>query len=49
MKILHVTYGFQLGGIETMLRNIANEQAGLGHDVSIMVINDIVIGEEGEL
>lgn len=45
MKIVHVTYGFQLGGIETMLRNIANEQAGLGHDVSIMVINDIVNSE----
>lgn len=45
MKILHVTYGFQLGGIETMLRNIANEQAGLGHDVSILVINNAVNDE----
>lgn len=42
MKIVHVTYGFQLGGIETMLHNIANEQASSGHEVSIIVINDIV-------
>ena len=45
MKIVHVTYGFQLGGIETMLCNIVNEQSGLGHDVSIIVINDIVNSE----
>lgn len=32
----------ELGGIETMLINISNEQVRLGHNVSIIVINDIV-------
>lgn len=31
-----------MGGIETMLVNIANEQAGAGADVSVIVINDLV-------
>lgn len=42
MKIVHITFGFGLGGIETMLHNIANEQVKLGHDIYIVVINDIV-------
>lgn len=42
MKVIHVTYGFGLGGIETMLHNIANEQVKLGHEIHIVVINDIV-------
>lgn len=39
MKIVHITFGFGLGGIETMLHNIANEQVKLGHDIYIVVIN----------
>lgn len=39
MKILHITYGFQIGGIETMLCNIANEQARLGHRIYLMAID----------
>ena len=31
-----------MGGIETMLVNIANEQAAAGADVSVIVINDLV-------
>lgn len=42
MKIIHITYGFGLGGIETMLHNIANEQAVLGQKIYIIVINDII-------
>lgn len=42
MNIIHITFGFGLGGIETMLHNIANEQVKLGHEVHIVVINDIV-------
>ena len=45
MKIVHVTYGFGLGGIETMLHNIANEQATLGQKIYIIVINDIINNE----
>lgn len=45
MKIAHITYGFQLGGIETMLHNIANEQVKSGHEVSIIVINKAVNDE----
>lgn len=42
MNIIHITFGFGLGGIETMLHNIANEQVKLGHEIHIVVINDIV-------
>ncbi len=42
MKIAHITFGFEIGGIETMLVNIANEQVKEGHDVSIVVMNDLV-------
>lgn len=45
MKIVHITYGFGLGGIETMLHNIANEQVVLNQEVYIIVINDIVNDE----
>ena len=45
MRIVHITYAFGLGGIETMLRNIANEQAGAGHEVYVIVINNSVNGE----
>lgn len=42
MTIAHVVYGLPIGGIETMLVNIANEQASLGHKIHIVVINDMV-------
>ena len=42
MRIVHVVYGLPMGGIETMLVNIANVQADLGHDIHIVVINDII-------
>lgn len=45
MKIMHITYGFGLGGIETMLHNIANEQATLGEKIYIIVINNIINNE----
>ncbi len=41
MKIAHVVWGMTTGGIETMLVNIANVQVALGHDVSIVVVNDM--------
>lgn len=41
MKIAHITFGFTLGGLETMLVNIANEQCKT-ESVSIIIINDIV-------
>lgn len=42
MKITHITYGLGIGGIETMLVNLANEQLKLGHEISIIIINDII-------
>lgn len=41
MKIAHLTFGLGMGGIETLLVNIANRQVNLGHEVHIFVINDI--------
>lgn len=38
MDILHISWTFTFGGIETMLVNIANEQIKLGHQVSIIII-----------
>lgn len=37
-----MTFGLAMGGIETMLVNIANEQASNGHDVHVFVVNDVV-------
>lgn len=45
MKVVHITYGFGLGGIETMLHNIANEQVALRQKIFILVINDIINNE----
>lgn len=42
MKILHFNYSLALGGIETMLVNIVNEQVNLGHEVGIIVLWDCV-------
>lgn len=40
MKIAHITFSLRLGGLETMLVNIANEQAKT-EQVSIILINDL--------
>lgn len=40
MKIVHIVYSLGLGGIETMLINIANEQVR-GNDIYIIVINNL--------
>lgn len=42
MKIFHVVWGLGLGGIETMVVNIANCQSRRGHDVHLVVVNDVV-------
>ncbi len=42
MKVIHIVFSFRTGGIETMLVNIANEQASLNQHVYIVVINDNV-------
>lgn len=41
MTIAHVLYGLSMGGIETMLVNITHFQVKMGHDIHIVVINDI--------
>ncbi len=41
MKIVHVFWALTYGGIETMLVNIANEQAKMGNDVTIMLVNNL--------
>ncbi len=40
MKVTHIFWSLGFGGIETMLVNIANEQAEAGAEVSIIIIND---------
>lgn len=42
MKVTHVFWSLGLGGIETMLVNIANEQAKAGAQVSVVIINELV-------
>lgn len=42
MKILHIIYSLMTGGAETMLVDIANEQAKRGHDVEILIVNNRV-------
>ena len=41
-KVLHIVWGFKLGGIETMLVNIINEQVARGIEATLIIINDIV-------
>lgn len=40
MKITHIIFTFNTGGAETMLVDIMNRQADMGHDVSLLIIND---------
>lgn len=42
LHILHCIYSMHVGGAETMLIDIANDQARRGHRVTIVVVNDIV-------
>ena len=42
MKIVHVVYGLEFGGIETMLVNIVNEQVLMGHDIHVVSINNTI-------
>ncbi|MDE6288441.1 MAG: glycosyltransferase family 4 protein [Muribaculaceae bacterium] len=42
MKISHILWGLDYGGIETMVVNIANEQVAAGHDVTVIIINSLV-------
>lgn len=43
MRILHVAFGLGMGGIETMLVNIANAQAAAdGTEVHVLIVNDVV-------
>lgn len=45
MIIVHIIYCFDTGGAEALLLDIVNRQAYLGHDVTLIVINDL-IGQE---
>lgn len=40
MKITHITWGLKLGGLETMLVNIVNEQC-VQHQVSLIIVNNL--------
>lgn len=40
MKICHVLWELDYGGIETMVVNIANEQSRAGHDIVLLILND---------
>lgn len=42
MKICHILWGLTYGGIETMVINIANCQADMGHEVHLLIVNDKV-------
>lgn len=46
MKIVHVIFQMLTGGAETMLVDIANEQAARGHEVEILIVNR---GENAEV
>lgn len=41
MRIAHVVWGMETGGVETMLVNIINEQV-VSHKVSLFIINDFI-------
>lgn len=42
MKIVHIVYGLDFGGIETMLVNIVNEQVKTGNKISVVIINNTI-------
>ncbi len=41
MKIVHINWQLTFGGIETMLVNIANCQVAEGHEVTVLLINEL--------
>lgn len=41
LKIVHLIYSLEVGGMETMLVDIANTQAAAGHSVEVVVVNDL--------
>ena len=41
-KVVHIVWGFRLGGIETMLVNIINEQVMHNIDITLIIINDMI-------
>ena len=41
MKIVHIFYSLEIGGVETLLVNIANWQISKGFNVTIILINDL--------
>lgn len=41
MKVTHIVWSLTLGGIETMLVNIANAQQALVTEVSVVIVNDL--------
>lgn len=43
MKIAHVVYDLDLGGIQTMLVNIVNEQAKSDNEIILVIINNLII------
>lgn len=45
MRIVHTIFDFYPGGAELMLADIANEQALAGHDVHIVVLNNVYAEE----
>lgn len=45
MRVVHIFWALGYGGIETMLVNIANEQARQGAEVCIVIINDMIAEE----
>lgn len=42
MRVVHINWTLVYGGIETMLINIANEQAMQGADVTVVIVNDYI-------
>lgn len=43
MKIVHIWWSLEFGGIETMLVNIANKQSKEGADISVIIITKFFI------
>ena len=41
LKIAHIFYSLEIGGVETLLVNIANWQISKGFNVTIILINDL--------
>lgn len=42
LRILHIIFAFVIGGAETMLVDIVNRQVAQGHDVGLLIVNNLV-------